>query len=391
MSQYKKVIKRFRRVDVQVACITAFMVVLSCFAIYLYGYNITYQDMLKSLENRVYSIYNYIENDMDKSTFFDINSKDDIDKVSYIETCSMFEQLRRATGVQYLYTAKRSNDGKLIYIIDGIELTAPDIRYPGDEIEPEIQGHLNRALAGENILPKEITHTDWGDIFITYLPIHDNDDPTNIIGVIGIEFEAAEQYTTYNNLKRIAPAIILGSCLLSAIIAYVVFRRISNPSYQDFANTDMLTKLKNRNAYLVDTKNMCAIGAARESCIMLADLNGLKSANDTYGHEAGDLYIKCMANALKAACAGGEIVYRVGGDEFVVIIRSSNSKMIATYKDSLKSEFKKATEKCSFSASYAIGHAIVDGNGDDAFEIAYTQADDEMYKDKKKFYERQIK
>lgn len=387
MNRYKKIIKGFRRVDAQASLITAAIVVISCLAIYLYGYTVTYNDMLNSLENRVYSIYNYLEKDMDKSTFTDINTKADIEKQCYIDTCDVFERIRRVTGVQYLYTAKRNEQGQLIYIIDGIERTAPDIRYPGDLIEPEIQPFLNRALAGESILPNEITHTDWGDIFITYLPIHSNDQPEKVIGVIGIEFAAEGQFKTYSNLMRMAPAIIAASCVLAALIAFLAFRRISNPSYQDFANTDMLTKLKNRNAYLVDAKNLCAMGTAQETCIMLADLNGLKNANDTYGHETGDLYIKCMASALKAARRHKEIIYRVGGDEFVILILNANSRIIAEYKDEVKRAFKAKAADFKFNASYSIGHAMVESNGEDAFEQAYALADIEMYKDKKKYYE----
>lgn len=387
MNRYKKIIKGFRRVDAQVSLITAVMVVVSCLAIYIYGYVVTYNDMLKSLENRVNSIYDYLEKDMDKNTFFEINSKEDIFNQAYIDACDMLEKIRRVTGVQYLYTAKKSDNGQLIYIIDGIDRSAPDIRYPGDLIEPEIQPFLNRALAGESILPNEITHTDWGDIFITYLPIHSYDDPNEVIGVIGIEFEAKEQYKTYRNLMRMAPVIIAMACILAAIIAFLAFRRISNPSYQDFANTDMLTKLKNRNAYLVDAKNLCAMGTAQDTCLMLADLNGLKKANDTLGHKTGDLYIKSMAKALNAARRNKEIVYRFGGDEFVVLMLNANSSKIAGYKDFLKQSFEIETRDLPFDASYSIGHAIIENNNEDAFERAYAQADNEMYKDKKKFYE----
>ena len=136
-----------------------------------------------------------------------------------------------------LYTAKQNEAGEFIYVVDGLPSDAEDFRFAGDPIEPEIKGDMQRALDGEVVLPDNIKKTDWGKIFITYVPIHDGE---RVVGVLGIEFEAEHQYNTYRNLRLATPLIVLFACLVSAGLALVFFRRVSNPTFQDMANTCLL-------------------------------------------------------------------------------------------------------------------------------------------------------
>ena len=53
---------------------------------------------------------------------------------------------------------------------------------------------------------------------------------------------------------------------------------------------------------------------------MVIDLDGLKRVNDTEGHAAGDAYLKALAQALRNALRIGDTAYRIGGDEFVVLL-----------------------------------------------------------------------
>ena len=85
---------------------------------------------------------------------------------------------------------------------------------------------MQRALDGQKVLPDRIKDTEWGKIFITYMPIYDGEQ---VLGVVGIEFEAGHQYDTYRSLRLLLPLFILlfslGACLASRLL----FRRISNP------------------------------------------------------------------------------------------------------------------------------------------------------------------
>ena len=91
---------------------------------------------------------------------------------------------------------------------------------------------------------------------------------------------------------------------------------------EHLANTDPMTGVKNKHAYMMREKyldDQIRDGKAPDFAIAVCDVNGLKKINDTYGHKAGDDYIRA---ACKMVC---EIyqhspVYRIGGDEFVVIL-----------------------------------------------------------------------
>lgn len=376
--------KWLHRVDAQVSIFTACVVVASCLLIYIHGYIITYKDMINSLTERVYSIYYYLEKELDKSTFVDINSKEDMNKESYKEMKQLFYNIKRTTGVQYLYTAKQNSDGEFIYVIDGLDIDAGDFRNPGDMIEPEIAEELGRALKGELILPNKIMHTDWGNIFITYLPIHDGIG--NVVGAIGIEFVAENQYNAYKMLRRTAPFIIIATCIICGLFALLFFKRISNPNFKDFSNTDYLTGLKNRNSYELDINNMCALERAQDTGLVLADLNGLKFVNDTFGHESGDLYIKLIANALSEAALEKAVVYRVGGDEFAVLIRDATTERLDSFIFCAQTIFSDTTKEKLPMASCSFGKAICQGNTKAHFDVAYKQADNDMYNSKKNHY-----
>lgn len=96
------------------------------------------------------------------------------------------------------------------------------------------------------------------------------------------------------------------------------------------SNTDNLTGLLNRHAYnkYVDSIQNDQIG--NDLWYMGIDLNGLKTVNDTYGHKAGDDLICGAADCLKAAFESLGQIYRMGGDEFLVVLRGSDADVERT-------------------------------------------------------------
>ena len=87
------------------------------------------------------------------------------------------------------------------------------------------------------------------------------------------------------------------------------------------AYSDGLTGVRNSTAYLVAIKRLMNLIDAGEASFSVAvfDLNGLKTVNDSYGHECGNLVIKDAARVL-VEVFGANSIYRIGGDEFVSII-----------------------------------------------------------------------
>lgn len=80
-------------------------------------------------------------------------------------------------SVRYLYTAKRNDEGKLVYHIDGLNLSAEDFAYPGRLIEDEMIPYIDTALSGETVYSQEIMDTTWGHIFTACYPVYEKENP----------------------------------------------------------------------------------------------------------------------------------------------------------------------------------------------------------------------
>jgi len=101
----------------------------------------------------------------------------------------------------------------------------------------------------------------------------------------------------------------------------VAVRRLST-RLEEEAYIDSLTGLLNRRALGRDLERELgrAIRYGRPLAVMVADLDGLKVVNDTQGHPAGDERLRAMAHGLTNALRMGDQAYRIGGDEFVVVL-----------------------------------------------------------------------
>ncbi len=372
-----KINKKFNRVDMQVSILTAIIVIISSSCVYFFNYTLTYKSMIYSLSERSKHIYEYVERNIDKNTFTEINSKEDQSKKSYKSSKILLESVKNTTGVMYLYTAKKTKDGSLVYVVDGLNSSRSDFRNAGDLIEKEIWGDLNKALDNHILLPKKIKSTSWGYIFISYFPIHN--DVGKVVGVIGIEFEAKHQYNTFKFISIVTPIIALLTCLISALIAVILFKRISNPTYTDFANTDYLTGLKNRNAFEIDMNNLNNSNLKNLISIISIDLDGLKKINDKFGHQTGDLYIKQASKIIQDVINKKYIVYRIGGDEYIIILKNLSHKEINSIINNINLKIVEENSTNELKLSMSIGYAIFDEKVDVSLFDTYRRADSQMY------------
>lgn len=98
-------------------------------------------------------------------------------------------------------------------------------------------------------------------------------------------------------------------------------QRAAEAQLRERANNDVLTGLRNREALLVALDDEVSDVTSPGSVVMFADLDGFKAANDTHGHDIGDLLLREVADRLLAATRSEDVVARFGGDEFVVLCR----------------------------------------------------------------------
>lgn len=108
-----------------------------------------------------------------------------------------------------------------------------------------------------------------------------------------------------------------------------VSARKTAESHLNYVSThDSLTELYNR-AHFDTEYHRLQFSSAFPISLVLIDVDGLKTLNDTKGHEAGDLLLKNVATILKAAFGFESIISRLGGDEFVIILPNMDSEQLA--------------------------------------------------------------
>ncbi|MGN6652573.1 putative bifunctional diguanylate cyclase/phosphodiesterase [Trinickia sp.] len=127
---------------------------------------------------------------------------------------------------------------------------------------------------------------------------------------------------------------ILAASLCALWIAFVITSRMSariaqaEKKLEYLASTDPLTGLPNRRAFydaLTERLQRGAQGCAR-AALILVDLDDFKNVNDTLGHGAGDELLKHVAVALKQSVRVADLVSRIGGDEFAVLVAIAKEK-----------------------------------------------------------------
>ena len=140
---------------------------------------------------------------------------------------------------------------------------------------------------------------------------------------------------------------------------------------------DMLTTLYNRNRYIQVLEGMQAKTVIKTS-VAYIDINGLKRVNDLYGHEAGDRLIIITARSMLAILP--ENAYRVGGDEFVLICFDMDEKIFRS----------KVRDICDSIAAkrISVSVGVVWEESSSELETMLRRADDLMYAEKKKYYEK---
>ena len=107
--------------------------------------------------------------------------------------------------------------------------------------------------------------------------------------------------------------LVLASCCITYMFSKVMKERLEKEKLIYTSNTDELTRCLNRHAYENDMKKL---NLSEEWVYISADLNGLKRANDSYGHMAGDELICAAADCMRDSFHEYGKVYRIGGDEF---------------------------------------------------------------------------
>lgn len=146
------------------------------------------------------------------------------------------------------------------------------------------------------------------------------------------------------------------------------------------AGTDPLTRLLNLKGYEMRQQEELQRAARnqRPMTVVVGDANGLKKLNDTNGHEAGDELLKKIARILQDSSRVSDVVARVGGDEYRILLPETNSQQAEKW-------LQRTQEALTANGiSLSIGMADVDITN---IDVSIKLADERMYQAKQKYKE----
>ncbi|AEE14749.1 diguanylate cyclase [Thermodesulfobium narugense DSM 14796] len=166
---------------------------------------------------------------------------------------------------------------------------------------------------------------------------------------------------------------------------FCVFQDLSNIYQQNeklkyLSFHDELTGLYNRNYFENEIKKY-SDGRMDPIGVFVFDVDGMKLINDSLGHHAGDKALQGIAKILRKAFRKSDIVCRVGGDEFAILIPHANINLMENLIQRIKSVYLDLKDRISVPLYFSMGYSV--GNArEEEFESIFKRADISMYSNK---------
>lgn len=157
--------------------------------------------------------------------------------------------------------------------------------------------------------------------------------------------------------------------IATSLFIYYVFTIL------ELAKKDGLTGVLNREAYYIETRR----DFKDITAIISLDMNGLKTINDTLGHAAGDEALVTLALCFARAIGVKQSVYRMGGDEFIIVCRKTSEEDVRNIVKRIEESVAQTKYSCSIGYSYHEAGTI-------KLEDLLKESDKQMYSDKAEFY-----
>ena len=359
---------------------------------------------------------------------------EDQDAPAYQSVLKTLTYFRDNIDLAYIYCIRDMGNRNFVFSIDPSD-------DPGEFGTPVVSTEaLYRASLGTPAVDSEPYEDAWGRFYSAYSPVFNSDG--KVAGIVAVDFSAEWYDQQLANHLRTTLLISLMSFVFAGIIIALVAARFRNrfrlmiremnvvsdgietlvleaspgaervspapahsPSGDEIAElgnriqslelqlseriayvrsqayTDVLTGVGNRTAYEDRVRRINdEIGAgAQPFAVALFDVNGLKEINDLRGHKQGDRAISEMAETLKRIFEGEEI-YRIGGDEFVVILGTACAD-----PESRLNEVRRIVSE-NGTVGVATGYAVFSPENDMGYRDVFMRADNAMYEDKRQYY-----
>ena len=226
-------------------------------------------------------------------------------------------------------------------------------------------------------------------VFALVIAIRSQGERRNHYRTVGFSSLIMATFIALQDFFPLMPMYAIGCLFASCLVHAFVYNDFIAKNRQQLENAnqkafrDGLTGIRNKLAYL-DFLNHFEIDSDKghydQYAVIVFDINNLKTINDTQGHEAGDELIK---NACTLICHqfAHSPVFRIGGDEFVVILKGSDY----SNREDLINEFNNTIDENNINGGVVIsgGMAVFDPKQDESYNDVFQRADQLMYERKK--------
>lgn len=197
----------------------------------------------------------------------------------------------------------------------------------------------------------------------------------------------------YSKSSKYAIPLCVGIVVFTAFLIWLFYERLyvvlekeaKTNAYRDLAYKDTMTGVGNRTAYNNIIEQLDGI---KNVGLVAMDINNLKHTNDTYGHQEGDILIESAAKCIVSTFEDVGQIYRIGGDEFEVIIFGTDAIKVQSLLVKLTKKVEEMNASLSdrpWNLEIAYGYSVCCGTNESKnIEQLIKIADDRMYECKRK-------
>lgn len=149
------------------------------------------------------------------------------------------------------------------------------------------------------------------------------------------------------------------------------------------AETDPLTGILNRTAFAEQMKQIIKkSGAGEKHALLMADIDGFKSVNDVYGHDAGDRVLRELAGRMRSILRRDDLLCRLGGDEFFIFLKGVPGEAVAAMKARQLCGLGVQIPDSGECITVSVGVAMLPQDGTE-YDALYKKVDAALYRQKK--------
>lgn len=302
--------------------------------------------------------------------------------------------------VRGVYTKRIGADGDMVYVLDTAQSDIPALRDRAsaitrvgervliDTIEP---GMVIALLAGEPWLDRQSFLEGGITLRGVYVPLRDH--AGQVVGTLGMDFEEAEfaalTRRVFADLAVPAVGVLLVLSSLLGAAVWLLRKHLGEilDVLREETIKDSLTGLFNRRHFeqRLEHHVPSAIDTKRSLSLAILDIDRFKSINDALGHAGGDRVLIMVASALQQHTRSEDIVCRIGGEEFGVIMPGTDSAQALVVQSRVADAIRRPLDEhggVGLALSVSIGIATLDPEHELATDLM-GRADRALYRAKR--------